>query len=315
MQHDRVVKLGRRLVAVEGGFDADRDSLFELGLIARDLTAKPDVETALIAVAGPNGSAEVLAAAPGERPPQRSHDFVSRAVRADRPMIESLEPGQEPSLGTPVSGGWPAYAISAPISVSGGAPAALCAGMSGPPPGFNAPVGTLLDAYARLAAFSLRERRRLATRLAAGRDDLTGCLTYAAVLHRLHRELARCRRLDLELTCCFVGLQPAAGGHLDGRLEAAARAIRTVIAGDDAIGRFGRDQFIVLLPGTGVDAGVLLGELMLERLRTNERDQLDARVGVAQWIRGTRADRLLGDASHSLTGARTWPARSVAATG
>jgi GGDEF domain-containing protein len=303
---------GRYLTAVPGG--PDRDTVLALSLIAQDLSAKPRVATALVAAAGTNGVAEVLAtASPDAAPLQRTHDFVSRAVRAERPMAEPLDPAQDRSLGGSAVAGSPTYAISAPLVVPGLGPGALCAGVSAPEGEPDANLVWVLHAYARMASSMLGERQRHAAALAA-RDDVTRCLTYAAVLHRLDAELDRCRRLDLELACCFVGLQAGAHRYSDRDLAAAGRAIRTVVSEGDGVGRYGHEQFIVVLPGTDRDAGLLVAELIIAALR-RELDGLDGRVGVAQWIPGTGADRLLGDADQALSAAKRWPARRVAATG
>jgi diguanylate cyclase (GGDEF)-like protein len=299
-------------MAVPGG--ADRDMVLALSLITHDLAGKEGVETALIAGAGPNGAAEVLAAALDSAPHPRSHDFVSRAVRAERPLAEAIDHARDGSLGAPASGARVTHAMSVPVAVPEWHPVVLCAGVSGPRPQPDSDLVRTLHAYARLASYVLREREHRGSLLGAGRDEVTGCLTYGALLHRLDAELDRCRRLSLELTCCFVGLQSGGHRHSNRQLAAAARGIRTVVSSEDSVGRYGQQDFIVVLPATGLDAGLVVAELISAALSAGG-GRLDARVGVAQWTPGTGADRLLGDADHALTQAKRWPALRVAAAG
>src|SRR5438874_2267876 len=41
---------------------------------------------------------------------------------------------------------------------------------------------------------------------AARRDELTGCLNYAALQRAIGREISRCERHGRELACCFIDL-------------------------------------------------------------------------------------------------------------
>lgn len=316
--HDSSGSRGRtRLRAVSSRTRVEAAWERELGLIAQDLAAKPQVESVVLAVAGPNGAADVLSAAGDcERPVQRSHEFVSRAVRAERPMVEPIDTAKDGSLGRPSSLNEPTYAISVPVRVDGTPAAALCVGISGRRPASDADLLWVVNAYARLAAACLGERRPGAPALGAGRDEVTGCLTYAAVLHQLDLEIDRCARLDLELTCGFVGMSPSAVGRSNRSLAAIGRALRSVVAQEDSVGRYGAEQFIVVLPGTNLEAALPLGERFARSLRAIDGGRgPDGRVGVAQWVPGTRVDRLLGDADRALGFAMRKGVRKVSVTG
>jgi GGDEF domain-containing protein len=129
------------------------------------------------------------------------------------------------------------------------------------------------------------------------RDALTGCLNYAGLLETLRWELERCALLGLDLTCCLIALDGCA--DRDRRLAAVGTALRTVADTDDTVGRYGRDQFVALLPGTDADGGTLRAELMCLAIRAID-ERLDPHAGVAWAHHPTGADRLLGDAYGAL---------------
>jgi diguanylate cyclase (GGDEF)-like protein/PAS domain S-box-containing protein len=113
---------------------------------------------------------------------------------------------------------------------------------------------------------SVRMSRELETR--ARTDQLTGCLNHAAVLERLDevlraagRERRRARRSGTAVV--FVDLDHFKSvndrlGHAAGDrvLVGVAERLRGSVRGDDAVGRLGGDEFLVICPGvhSAVDA-------------------------------------------------------------
>lgn len=99
-----------------------------------------------------------------------------------------------------------------------------------------------------------RERAR------AGVDGLTGVLRRESGLAELEREIARARRSDGRLVLAFVdvdGLKAindvhghAAGDQL---LRDVALALRTGLRSYDLVLRYGGDEFLCVLPGTGIE--------------------------------------------------------------
>jgi GGDEF domain-containing protein len=141
------------------------------------------------------------------------------------------------------------------------------------------------------------------------RDALTGCLNYAGLLETLQWELERCATLGLDLACCLMALD---GCHdRDRRLPAVGRALRRAVETDDTIGRYGRDQFVALLPGTDADAGIARAERMCAAVRAVDAG-FAPHAGVARAGRFTRADRLLGDAYRALCAATVGEMGTVA---
>jgi GGDEF domain-containing protein len=168
-----------------------------------------------------------------------------------------------------------------------------------------------VDSYARLASLWLSERSGSRV-LGAGRDALTGCLTYAALLEQLDQEFNQCGRSDLDLACCFVSLESATGDRQQ-VLAQAGQALRGAIGDSGAVGRYGRAQFIVILPGADLKGAIRSGRAIRASLCAVA--EIDARVGVAQWVPGTGVDRLLGDADRSLAAARCRARQKAPAAG
>jgi GGDEF domain-containing protein len=304
----------RKLHAVDPAPSEAASSLLELDLITRDLAAKPGVASALIAAASSHGTALVLSCGrPGDRSAPGPRDFVGRAVRAERALSEPLDPAVDACLCPPISGGRATYGISSPVTIPGGRAAALCAGLIDPPADSTAELVWIVDSYARLASLWLAERRG-APLLGNGRDELTGCLTYAALLERLNHELDRCRSADRELACCFVSLDNVAEDQRERLLGAVGRGLTGTVGDNDSVGRYGRTQFIVLLPGADIEdarrtAGLIHGSIAA----IDPRGEVASFVGVAEWLPGTGPDRLLGDADRSLAMARNESRRRATA--
>jgi GGDEF domain-containing protein len=129
------------------------------------------------------------------------------------------------------------------------------------------------------------------------RDELTGCLNYAALIETLNWELDRCRSLGLDLSCCVIAM--AGCSDSDRRLTAASIALHMVAEDDATIGSPGRDEFVALLPGADADAAHLQAKRMCAAIRGID-NRLDpcARVAVAH--PGTDAEGLLGPAHSAL---------------
>jgi GGDEF domain-containing protein len=274
----------------------------ELDLITRDLATKPAVASVLIAAANARGAATVLSSsgAVGRAVPRRS-DFASRAVRAQRAMIETLDPARDWSFGGPLSAGGTTYAVGSPVRVSGGRAVALCAAMTGPWPGSDPEVLWLVDAYARLASLWLGDLGGglFAT---ASSDAATGCLSYIGLVQELERQVTRCRRTETALTCCFVNVRGGAAGTDERALATIGHALRAVMEERGSIGRYGEERFVLIIPGADAEAGAALaGEVCVAITSIAGHEDCSMWTGVAEWIPGTGAERLLGDADAALT--------------
>jgi len=121
---------------------------------------------------------------------------------------------------------------------------------------------------------SIRHERDVAHRLAE-HDALTGVLNRRAILARLRAAFARARQTGEALSLLFLDLDHFKRvndnfGHRAG--DQCLRGVITPIAGElrqgDALGRYGGEEFLILLPGAGSNDA----EVVAERIRRRVQD-------------------------------------------
>ena len=125
-----------------------------------------------------------------------------------------------------------------------------------------------LGHLAVIAAFSLENAINRERLVRSGHTDvLTGWHNRRYLESRLKEELARSRRESRPLACLMIDVDHFKRindehGHLAGDevLRAVAARIDAQVRASDVAARYGGEEFIVLAPGTGLDAGLALGE-------------------------------------------------------
>jgi len=137
--------------------------------------------------------------------------------------------------------------------------------------------------YALKLHASLMELRRLATR-----DVLTGLFNRREGLALLEREVERVRRYPRPLSALLIDVDhfkevnDRRGGHAagDALLVAVAKALQVQVRAEDAVVRWGGDEFAVWLADTDAAAARHVAERMVAEVRA-----LGATIsaGVAQW--------------------------------
>lgn len=137
-------------------------------------------------------------------------------------------------------------------------------------------------------------------------DPLTGVLTRRAFHHAAELEMARAERTGQALTLVLVDLDDFKRindeeGHAagDAVLVGITESWKAVLRPEDVLGRFGGDEFMLVLPRTDL-AGT---ELVLERLRS---DLCGWTAGVAVW-RGEGLQDWITAADQDLYAAKTDP--------
>jgi len=162
---------------------------------------------------------------------------------------------------------------------------------------------------------SHRELKRAFDRIEqlAIRDELTGTYNRRLLLETLARERSRFERLGAPLSVCLIDLDHfkaindslghAAGDAVLGHLPQAATA---ALRGLDVFGRFGGEEFLLLLPGTELQGARAVAERMRAAVEAAEFPGLPrgrrvtVTIGVAELARGEDLTGLLARADRAL---------------
>jgi len=171
-----------------------------------------------------------------------------------------------------------------------------------------------------LADLSLRTRRErdMAHHL-ADHDGLTGMLNRRALLRRLHDAVAQARAHHQPLALIFLDMDHFKSvndrfGHPTGDacLRAIAEAIADELRPSDSLGRYGGEEFVVMLPGTTQDNAIAVAERIrhsIEALPIHARGdsfKTTVSLGVAGFHgNGDTMDDLIGRADAALYRAKT----------
>lgn len=151
-------------------------------------------------------------------------------------------------------------------------------------------------------------------------DALTGCLNRRAIDERLPAEVERAQRYDRPLAVVFAdvdhfkqindSLGHAAGDEVLRRLAAICRAaLRNEV---DWVARFGGEEFLIVLPETGLEAAVAIAERLRQAVAHEPVDAgggavvpLTASFGATQYRGGETVEDLLARADEHLYQAKT----------
>lgn len=175
---------------------------------------------------------------------------------------------------------------------------------------------------------SLRERNEALHTLAT-QDMLTHLPNRRYLLQRLSAEIARTRRQEQRrsVTVCLIDLDEFKRindnlGHAVGDtvLETVAARMQAVLRESDCVGRFGGEEFLVILPDTDLRGGLTMAERIRGTLADARVDEMPAdwkvtaTLGVAEIRAGERLEDALARADTALyEGKRAGRDRVVAA--
>jgi diguanylate cyclase (GGDEF)-like protein len=116
-------------------------------------------------------------------------------------------------------------------------------------------------------------------------DALTGIFNRRHIMERFAEEFERARRVEGQLSCIMADIDDFKSindtyGHLFGDkiLEKIAAVMSSSLRTYDILGRFGGEEFLVVLPDTGPDAAGTLAE----RIRRNVKENCTAEPGLSQ---------------------------------
>lgn len=164
------------------------------------------------------------------------------------------------------------------------------------------PLGTI--SFVLLASEKLRRDLEFTSRY----DDLTQCLNKRAAMEELQREIARARRYGNKLSIMLIDLDNFKNindthGHLEGDkvLVDFSRKAKTSLRETDQLTRFGGDEFMAVLPDTGLEQASLVAERLHEAGREDQAIAWSVSIGLSEWLDQddslaallTRADKAL----------------------
>ena len=149
----------------------------------------------------------------------------------------------------------------------------------------------LVERFATMAALaydSARQRDSLREQVAT--DGLTGLLNHRGSQERVRREVEQACAAGRTVSVVLLDLDHFklindSHGHAEGdkALAAAAQRLRAAVRETDAVGRLGGEEFVLVLPGVGGEAGVETAErarMALTEVRVHGRP-LESSAGVA----------------------------------
>jgi diguanylate cyclase (GGDEF)-like protein len=138
-------------------------------------------------------------------------------------------------------------------------------------------------------------------------DELTGLANRRALDEEIRREIARAGRMSYQVTLAMLEVDHFRDyneryGHTTGDmlLREAAAAWRIAIRQSDFIGRYGGEEFIVILP----DCASAGAADVIERLRAVTPDGQTVSGGIATWDGSESPESLLQRVGHALRRAK-----------
>ncbi|HEY6010109.1 MAG TPA: diguanylate cyclase [Nitrospirota bacterium] len=138
-------------------------------------------------------------------------------------------------------------------------------------------------------------------------DSLTGLLNRRALSETLHHEMDRAQRYDSDLSlmlCDVDGLKTINDtyGHAAGdwAIQAVAASLMRSLRKTDTVGRYGGDEFMIILPETSLDGARAIAEKIRAAISEIKMDvSTDVRVGISLSI-GISDCTMAGDDSDML---------------
>ena len=176
---------------------------------------------------------------------------------------------------------------------------------------------SLDDLFEFLGRCLQHARQYQRARIEARVDRLTGLYNYRWIMETLNKEIRRSARYRSALSLILIDLDELKTvndrfGHLagDSLLRHAAGKISAALRQIDSAARIGGDEFIVLLPATGIAGARQVAQRILAAIHT-DAPVIKARIlpvaaslGVAQWEKGWDEKQLIAAADQAMYAAK-----------
>ncbi len=266
-----------------------------LDVVLRCFAEALDADSGIVLGFDPAGKVE-LQAATGQAArratvPWTPGSFLGQALASNTPSFEPASGWRD--NGAPRES---YLAVACQINSANGPAGALYAGFQRPSPLSRKELTWIAMSHARLAGLCMSDGGTSVASVlrSSGVDQLTGCLRYERVLEMLATELKRSARHQHELSCCFFDLDHFKAindehGHVQGNmvLASAGEALLGSARSFDCVGRFGGDEFIVVMPETSLAEAHGAATRMCITMRRAVSDstglKITASAGVAEW--------------------------------
>lgn len=172
----------------------------------------------------------------------------------------------------------------------------------------------LVVLFFRQLVKKLAEARRLLETLATT-DPLTGLYNRRQIMTRLEEECERIQRGGIGLSCIMLDVDHFKQvndtyGHQQGDevLKMIARQARASLRAYDVVGRYGGEEFIVLLPETDLETAQAVAERLrmaiqasaILKTATGQPQPTTVSLGLTQWRSGDTVDTLIHRADEAL---------------
>lgn len=276
----------RRAVQFEALYEvglaaAGERSLDELSnLVVEQATQLSRTDGAMLALAEPGDGFIIRALRPNPQLDLRDSvgeplAGISLAAVATRDIVVAPKYAEHPMSTKPLHATI-ASAIAVPLIAHGELVGTL-AMYSATARQFTSDTQRLVRLYAAQAAIAIANARLLAeTHRLARDDDLTGVLNRRSLMERLDGEMAEATRhgdIFAVVLCDVDGLKNVndTAGHLAGNevLTKVAHLMRESVRVEDVVARFGGDEFVLLLPRTGL----LPAQALVARIEVRLREE------------------------------------------